>query len=81
MQRVDAHRFKKDPAAFIEGFLYLALNDVKPPVTLPQYVAAMFGKQHNYPHPTTLVCDFLDVTAVLTVAKANLNLDVQGTHV
>lgn len=35
MQRTDAHRFEKDPAAFTEGFLHLALNDVRPPITPP----------------------------------------------
>lgn len=35
MQRTDAHRFEKDPAAFKEGFFHMALNDVSPPITPP----------------------------------------------
>lgn len=80
MQRTDAHRFEKDPAAFKEGFLHLALNDVRPPITPPPTCGCK-RLARNPPTPFPL-WDVLDMEAVLTADRANLNLDAhEGTCV
>lgn len=66
MQRTDAHRFENDP--FPEGFLHLALNDVRPPIAPPPTCGCK-----RLARNTPVMGCFGD--GVLTADRANLNFD------